>query len=167
MTTQTKQVAIIEYQVIDPQTREVIDSNIGKKPLEFVVGAGQVIVGVEKALEKATIGEVLVVDIPPQEAYGEYRTDYLQEVPKSQFEGIELKRGMTLFGQGENQESVQVSVKDFGSEMVMLDYNHPLAGKTLTFHIKLLGFREALEQEIANVHHASKQCCGGGCGCKH
>ncbi|WP_104710401.1 FKBP-type peptidyl-prolyl cis-trans isomerase [Helicobacter felis] len=164
---QTKQVALIEYEVLDPQTQEVLDSNMGKKPLEFMIGAGQVIAGVEKALEKATIGEVMVLRIPPEDAYGPYRTDYLQEVPRDQFEGIELKRGMTLFGQGENQESVQVSVKDFSDQMVMLDYNHPLAGKELLFHLKLLGFREASDQEIAISKHTSKGCCGGGCGCKH
>ncbi|WP_120945534.1 MULTISPECIES: FKBP-type peptidyl-prolyl cis-trans isomerase [Helicobacter] len=159
------QVATIEYQVIDPQTQEVIDAS--KKPLEFVLGAGQVIVGVEKALQGVNIGEKLVVDIPPQEAYGLYRTDYLQEVPRDQFEGIELKRGMTLFGQGEDQQSVQVSVKDFSEQMVMLDYNHPLAGKTLTFHIKLLDLKEASEQEVARAQGGSKSCCGGGCGCRH
>ncbi|MFC3847511.1 peptidylprolyl isomerase [Helicobacter baculiformis] len=161
------QVAIIEYQVIDSQTQEVIDSTLGKKPLEFVLGAGHVIAGVEKALKNATIGQTLVVDIPPEESYGHYRTDYLQEVPRDQFEGIKLKKGMTLFGRGANQESVQVSVKDFSDKMVMLDYNHPLAGKTLTYHIKLLGFREALEQEVLPAPGDSKQCCGGGCGCKH
>ncbi|WP_104749824.1 FKBP-type peptidyl-prolyl cis-trans isomerase [Helicobacter cynogastricus] len=164
---QAKQVAIIEYEVLDPQTQEILDSNLGKQPLEFIIGAGQVIAGVEKALEKAVIGEVMVLHIPPEDAYGVYRTDYLQEVPRDQFEGIELKRGMTLFGQSENQESVQVSVKDFSDQMVMLDYNHPLAGKELLFRLKLLGFREASPQEIAISKHANQGCCGGGCGCKH
>ncbi|TSA86969.1 FKBP-type peptidyl-prolyl cis-trans isomerase [Helicobacter mehlei] len=162
------QVAIIEYQVRDQATQEILDSNVGQKPLEFLMGAGQVIVGIEKAVLHAKVGESFSVAIPPHEAYGEYRTDYLQEVPRDQFEGIELERGMTLFGQGENNQSVQVSVKDFSDKMVMLDYNHPLAGKELVFDLKVLGFREASEQEILRGHGGgAKKCCGGGCGCSH
>ncbi|WP_163532844.1 FKBP-type peptidyl-prolyl cis-trans isomerase [Helicobacter suis] len=160
------QIAIIEYEVRDHITQEVLDSNIGKQPLEFLMGAGQVIVGIEKAVAQAKVGETLTLQIPPHEAYGEYRNDYLQEVPRDQFENIELRRGMTLFGQGENQESVQVSVKDFSDHMVMLDYNHPLAGKELSFKLKVLGFREPSEQEILKGQSSGK-CCGGGCGCSH
>ncbi|GMB91203.1 FKBP-type peptidyl-prolyl cis-trans isomerase [Helicobacter ailurogastricus] len=161
------QVAIIEYEVRDHATQEVLDSNIGQKPLEFLMGAGQVIVGLEKAVQQAQVGQTLNIIIPPQDAYGEYRTDYLQEVPRDQFEGIELKKGMTLFGQGENQESVQVSVKDFSECMVMIDYNHPLAGKELSFQFTLLGLREASEQEVLKGQAHAKKCCGGGCGCAH
>ncbi|CRF46436.1 FKBP-type peptidyl-prolyl cis-trans isomerase [Helicobacter heilmannii] len=161
------QVAIIEYEVRDHATQEVLDSNIGQKPLEFLIGAGQVIAGLEKAVQQAEVGQTLNIVIPPHDAYGTYRTDYLQEVPRDQFEGIELKRGMTLFGQGENNESVQVSVKDFSEHMVMLDYNHPLAGKKLSFQFTLLGLREATEQEVLKGQAPAKQCCGGGCGCSH
>lgn len=178
-------VVAIEYEVMDFDTNEVVDSNVGAKPLEFLIGAGQVITGLEKAIIGAEVGKKLEVQIKPEEAYGLYRNDFLQEVPKEQFEGIELQRGMTLFGQGEDGQTVQVIVKDFSDMMVMIDYNHPLAGKTLLFNITVLDFREPTEQEIISggvggsgccgggenkrTHHNGSGCCGGdgGCGCSH
>ena len=78
---------------------------------------------------------------------------------------------MTLFGQGENGETVQVIVKDFNAEVVIVDYNHPLAGKELNFVVTILDAREATEKELAcglhhHEHHNGGGCCGGGgCGC--
>lgn len=184
---ETNKVVAIEYEVMDFDTKEIVDSNIGTKPLEFLIGSGQVITGLEKAIIGADVGKKLEVKIEPEEAYGLYRNDFLQEVPKEQFEGIELQKGMTLFGQGEDGQTVQVVVKDFSDMMVMIDYNHPLAGKTLLFNIIVLDFREPTEQEIIaggvgggcgcgnsenkqNGHHGEGGCCGGGnggCGCSH
>ncbi|PAF49890.1 peptidylprolyl isomerase [Helicobacter sp. 12S02232-10] len=182
---ETNKVVAIEYEVMDFDTKEIVDSNIGAKPLEFLVGAGQVITGLEKAIIGAEIGKKFEVQVKPEEAYGIYKNDFLQEVPKEQFEGIELEKGMTLFGQGENGQTVQVVVRDFGDEMVMIDYNHPLAGKTLLFNITVLDSREPTEQEIMSGgvvggcgcnteghHHGHKDeggCCGGNgeCGCSH
>lgn len=181
-TIETNKVVSIEYEVMDFDTKEIVDSNIGAKPLEFLVGAGQVVTGLEKAIVGAEVGKKLEIEVKPEEAYGLYRSDFLQEVPKDQFEGIELQIGMTLFGQAENGQTVQVSVKDFSENMVMIDYNHPLAGKTLLFNITVLDSREPTEEEIiagsggcgcgSGHHHGHQEggCCGGGsggCGCSH
>ncbi|WP_104760795.1 FKBP-type peptidyl-prolyl cis-trans isomerase [Helicobacter cetorum] len=171
----TKQAALIEYEVKEQGSNEVLDSNIAKEPLEFIIGANQVIMGLEKAVLKAKIGEYEEVVIAPEEAYGAYESSYLQEVPREQFEGIELEKGMTVFGQTEDNQTVQALVKDFSATHVMIDYNHPLAGKTLAFRFKVLGFREVSEGEILEAHHHNHGggCCGGGghkkggggCGC--
>lgn len=171
----------MEYSVKDKASGEVLDQNIGGDPLEFLVGASQVIVGLEKALMGASAGESREIVVDPSEAYGEYRVDYLQEVPREQFEGIDLKEGMTLFGHGEDGHSVQVTVKSFNDEVVMVDYNHPLAGKTLVFDVKVVNVREATEADFMATsggcgcgdhshHHGGGGCCGGGgggCGCSH
>ncbi|PAF52723.1 peptidylprolyl isomerase [Helicobacter sp. 13S00477-4] len=180
---ENNKVVSIEYEVMDFGTKEIVDSNIGTKPLEFLVGAGQVITGLEKAIIGAEIGKKIEIEVKPEEAYGIYRNDFLQEIPREQFEGIDLKKGMTLFGQGENGQTVQVIVKDFSDKMVMIDYNHPLAGKTLLFNITVLDSREPTEEEIISGHigggcgcgtgegHHKEEggCCGGGggCGCSH
>lgn len=179
-----KMVSIL-YNVKNQETQEVIDQNSESEPLEFLVGGSQIIVGLEKALEGMSVGEQKEVVVEPNEAYGEYRVDYLQEVPREQFEGIELKEGMTLFGHGEDGRSVQVTVKSFNDKSVMIDYNHPLAGKTLVFDVKVLDIRDATEEDfmVANGggccgghhhgedhHHGGGGCCGGGgggCGCGH
>ena len=174
----------IQYSVKNQDTQEVIDQNSESEPLEFLVGSSQIISGLEKALQGLSAGECKEVIVAPQEAYGEYRVDYLQEVPREQFEGIELKEGMTLFGHGEDGRSVQVTVKSFNDESVMIDYNHPLAGQTLIFDVKVLDVRDATEEDfmVANGggccgghhgeghHHGEGGCCGGGgggCGCGH
>lgn len=173
----------IQYSVKNKDTQEVIDQNIGGEPLEFLAGSSQIIAGLEKALEGMSVGEEKEIVVIPEEAYGEYRVDYLQEVPREQFEGIELKEGMTLFGHGEDGRSVQVTVKSFNDESVMIDYNHPLAGQTLVFDVKVLDIRDATEEDFMassggccgghhgeGHHHGEGGCCGGGgggCGCGH
>lgn len=171
----------IEYEVLNQASNELLDSNKGGAPLEFLVGSGQVISGLENALMGANIGDNIKATIAPEDAYGIYQSDFLQEVPRDQFEGIELKAGMTLFGQGEDGQTVQVSVKDFNDTSVIVDYNHPLAGKTLCFDVKVLDVRDASEDEILHAgggcgcgsghdHHGGGGCCGGGgggCGCGH
>lgn len=147
----------IEYRVKNQETNEVVDENIGGDPLEFLMGSSQVIAGLEKGIEGMSEGETKQIVIAPEDAYGEYRVDYLQEVPREQFEGIELKEGMTLFGHGEDGRSVQVIVKSFNDENVMIDYNHPLAGKTLVFDVIIKGVREATDADFMAM--------GGGCGC--
>lgn len=160
-------VVAMEYSVKDKENNELIDTNKGGKPLEFLYGSGQVIAGLEKALLQKSTGDSLEVEIAPEDAYGVYRSDFLQEVPRDQFEGIELKEGMTLFGQGEDGRTVQVIVRDFNNEMVMIDYNHPLAGKTLVFDIVILDVREATEQEILTGMSGGGCGCRSGCGCGH
>lgn len=164
------QVVSIEYQVKEEGTENILDSNIGGKPLEFIMGSGAVIKGLENAVAKMSVGDKQEIVIAPNDAYGEYISDYVQEVPREQFVGIDLQAGMTLFGQGDNGQTVQVIVKDFNDDIVIVDYNHPLAGKTLSFAVTLLDVREATEQELSQGLHAHNHgdggCCGGGgCGC--
>ncbi len=163
-------VVAIEYEVKEAGTTEIVDSNKGASPLEFITGKGQVIPGLENALvgmEKDQNGDILV---KASDAYGEVNDEAVQELPVEQFEGIELAEGLVLYGQGEQGETVQVVVKSFTAETVSVDFNHPLAGKDLMFSVTVLSTREATEDEIATgqVGGASKEgCCstGGGCGC--
>ena len=172
-------VVSIEYEVFNQEDNALLDSNKGGSPLEFLVGSGQVISGLEDALMGAKVGENIKATIKPEDAYGIYNSDFIHEVPREQFEGIDLKAGMTLFGQSEDGQTVQVIVKDFNDKAVMVDYNHPLAGKTLSFDVTILDVREATEAEIlqggvgggcgcgSGGGHGGGGCCGGGCGCSH
>ena len=169
---ENNQVVSMEYEVKEEGTNEILDSNIGGKPSEFIMGAGEIIKGLEEAVAQMSVGDKQEVIVAPMNAYGEYNSEYVQEVPRDQFVGIDLQQGMTLFGQGENGETVQVIVKDFNDEVVIVDYNHPLAGKTLHFNVTILGARVATEKELTcglhhhEHHHGEGGCCGGGgCGC--
>ena len=165
--TEAKRVVAIMYEVKEADTKEVIDSNLAAKPLEFLLGAGQVISGLEQAVAGAKVGDKLNLSINPEDAYGVYQQDFIQEVPRDQFDGIVLEKGMTLFGQAEDGQTVQVIVKDFSDSSVMIDYNHPLAGKTLLFDVEIVDIREATPDEVLRSM-AGGGCCGGGsCDSEH
>jgi len=164
------QVVAIEYEV--KSGSEVVDSNVGQAPLVFMIGKQQIIPGLEEHVCGMEVGEKGDVLVPAAKAYGEYNDDALQEVPKEQFAGIELTEGMSLYGQSEDGGTVQVTVKEIQEENVMIDYNHPLAGKDLMFTVSIASVREATAEEITtgvpaeNAQPASSgESCGTGCGC--
>lgn len=160
----------IEYEVKEAGQADVVDSNKGQAPLEFIMGKGQIIPGLEKGLCGMTKGDSADLMIPAADAYGAYNEEAIQTVPIDQFEGIELKEGLTLYGQGENGETAQVTVKSFTENDVNIDFNHPMAGKDLMFSIKVTEAREATADEISSGvvgghEPAAGGSCGTGCGC--
>ncbi len=158
----------IEYEVKEAGTTNVVDSNKGGEPLEFIIGKGQIIPGLENALVGMNEGESGDINVSAADAYGEVNAEAKQTLPVEQFEGVDLKEGMTLYGQGENGETVQVTVVSFDDKEVNVDFNHPLAGKDLMFSVKVLSVREATADEISSGMvggPAEGESCGTGCGC--
>ncbi len=158
----------IEYTVKNSKG-EVVDSNKGQAPLEFIAGKGQIIPGLEKEVEKMEVGEEKTIVVPAKEAYGERNEALIEKLPRSQFEGIELQKGMTLYGQSPDGQVIAVTVKDFDDKEVTIDYNHPLAGEDLTFDVKLVSKREATPQEALTGQIGTQgQCESGNCNnCGH
>jgi len=158
----------IEYNLKDANTGEQLDSNVGQAPLEFISGKGQIIPGLESKLIEMSENESADVLVEPAEAYGEFSEEAMQVLPREQFAGIELAEGMTLYGTGEQGETVQVNVKTFTDDEVTIDYNHPMAGKTLMFSVTILSSRAATEEEIQTgvvggmAAMGGGGCCGGG-----
>jgi FKBP-type peptidyl-prolyl cis-trans isomerase SlyD len=156
----------IEYEVKEAGTTEVVDSNRGGQPLEFITGKGHIIPGLENALEGMSVGESGDILVKAVDAYGEYNAEAIQTLPIEQFEGIELQEGLTLYGQGEEGQTVQVTVKSFDDKEVSVDFNHPLAGKDLMFSVKVLSAREATADEASSGqvggHAHGDSCCGTG-----
>jgi FKBP-type peptidyl-prolyl cis-trans isomerase SlyD len=163
-------VIAIEYTLSDANSKEQLDTNVGGNPLEFISGMGQIIPGLEKEIENLSAGEKVDVMVAPAEAYGEYNDEAVQSLPKEQFAGIDLVEGMTLYGTGEDQQTVQVTVKTVADDAVIIDYNHPMAGKSLMFSVAILDVRDATAEEIqtglvGGMAAAGGGCCGGGsCG---
>lgn len=159
----------IEYTLKDAKTGEQLDSNVGQAPLEFVSGKGQIIAGLESKLVTMSANEEADVLVEPKDAYGEYNEEAIQTLPKEQFAGIELVEGMSLYGTGEHGETVQVVVKSFTDTDVTIDYNHPMAGRTLMFTVTVLSLRDATAEEIqtgvvGGMAAMAGGCCGGGHG---
>jgi len=163
----SNKVISIEYTLNDANTNEKLDSNVGGAPLEFISGQGQIIPGLEDKLVNLSAGENTDVVVQPADGYGEYNDEAVQTLPKEQFAGVELVQGMTLYGTGENGETVQVVVKDINGEEVTIDYNHPMAGKTLMFTVAVLEVRDATAEEIQTGHVGGMPddcgCGDGGC----
>ena len=115
-------------------------------------GHGNVIRGVEKALEGKTSGEKFVVTVVPEDGYGAYRQDFTQRVSKKHFGNPkQLKTGQVAQLQT-NQGTRPVTILKVGSKMVDVDLNHPHAGKTLNFDITITNVREATREELTHRH---------------
>jgi len=154
----------IEYTVKNSKGEEV-DSNKGQAPLEFIAGQGQIIPGLEKEIEGMEVGEEKTVTVKAEEAYGERNEEWVETLPREQFEGIDLQKGMTLYGQSPEGQTIAVTVKDFNDKDVTIDYNHPLAGEDLTFDVKVVSKRDATLEELAGGEQGQGCGCGTGCGC--
>jgi FKBP-type peptidyl-prolyl cis-trans isomerase SlyD len=157
----------IEYEVKEAGTTEVVDTNKGAEPLEFITGKGHIIPGLEEALVGMSEGESKDVLVQAVKAYGELNPEAQQTLPVEQFEGVDLKEGMTLYGQGEDGQTVQVTVTSFDDKEVKVDFNHPLAGKDLMFSVTVLSAREATADEVATGQVGGEHCDDGACGCGH
>jgi len=117
----------------------VFDSSEGRDPLEFTVGSGQIIPGLDRAIDGMATGEQKTVTIPATEAYGAYQAEAKQDVPREQIPAdIPLDPGTMLNMQTPDGRQVPVQVADVNDTTVTLDANHPLAGKDLTFAVELV-----------------------------
>ncbi|MEO0979570.1 MAG: peptidylprolyl isomerase [Pseudomonadota bacterium] len=120
----------------------VFDSSEGREPLEFTVGSGQIIPGLDKAIPGMKIGDEKTVRVEAEEAYGAVNPEARQTVPRGNIPpDVPLEVGLQLQAQTENGQMISVTVVEFSDEEVVLDANHPLAGKALTFAITLTGIK--------------------------
>ena len=138
---QGKQVSI-EY-TLTLEDKSVIDSNVDAEPLSFVQGSHEIIPGLENALEGMKVGENKKITVKPEEAYGLVNKDAVSEVKKEQVPQDALKVGAVLQGQSPDGKVILARVVEIKEETVLLDYNHPLAGQTLYFDVKILSLQEA------------------------
>jgi peptidylprolyl isomerase len=118
---------------------QLFDSSEGKDPLTFEVGSGQVISGFDKAVVGMKVDESKVFTIPSTEAYGEVKDDLLYEIPVSSIPAeLNPHEGQRLVSNLEDGRQIPVTVKSVKEDIITLDANHPLAGKNLTFDIKIV-----------------------------
>ena len=130
-----------------------IDSSEGQEPLGYLHGAGNIIPGLEKALEGKTTGDSLTVAVTAAEGYGEVQKELIQEVPREAFQGIDtIEVGMQFEAQTGQGGTVPVTVIDVTDDLVTVDGNHPLAGKNLNFDVSIEDVRDSTEEELANGH---------------
>ncbi|MBC7256712.1 MAG: peptidylprolyl isomerase [Chloroflexi bacterium] len=146
-TVQDNMVVSLEY-TLRLANNEVIDSSEGREPLTFIQGLGQIIPGLERALEGMAVGEEKDVVVLPEDGYGEENPDLFEELPRAIFPP-DVEVGEAYRMHTENGASVTVFVEEVNDDSVLVNLNHPLAGQTLYFHVKIAGLREATEEELA------------------
>lgn len=118
----------------------VFDTSEKREPLEFEMGQGRVIPGFENAIMGMTVGDKKTVNIPADQAYGEYREEFKQDFPRDQFPpDLELEVGQRFQVDQKDGGKILVSIAAVTDTTVTLDANNPLAGKDLTFDIELVG----------------------------
>ncbi len=131
----------------------VVDASAPGDPLTYLHGEGQIVPGLESALEGLSVGDQKQVVVPAADGYGEHDPRGLQEVPRGAFpEGFDPTVGMELTAEGPRGEPVPFSVREVRPETVLIDLNHPLAGKTLYFDVTVREIREATADEKTHGH---------------
>ena len=130
----------IEY-TLTLEDKAVIDSNVGGKALTFVQGNRQIIPGLEKELVGMKVGDSKDVTVTPEEGYGTLKTEAFVEVKKEQLPEEAWKVGAQVQGQGPQGQVVRGKVTKINEDKATIDFNHPLAGKTLFFAVKILDIK--------------------------
>lgn len=146
-------VVTINYKLTDPEG-QVLDSSEGRDPLAYLHGRGNIIAGLESALEGKNPGEQVQVTIEPAQGYGEKDDTLVQQVPRSKFEGVDkVEPGMQFTAQTQmGPRVISVVDVDQDSEQVTIDANHPLAGVTLNFDVDIVEVRDATAEELDHGH---------------
>jgi FKBP-type peptidyl-prolyl cis-trans isomerase SlyD len=132
---------------------EVVDSSDGQAPMFYLHGHGNIVPGLEQALEGKAVGEKLTVVVPPEDGFGERHPAGVQEVPRSDFpEDIEFYVDMQLAFEGDEGQVAPGWVKQFTDDVVTIDLNHPQAGECLHFDVEIKEIRDATPEELEHGH---------------
>ncbi len=135
---------------------EIIDSSRDREPLEFLQGHGNIISGLEREMLGMEIGKSKEVEVAPIDGYGEGDETAFMEIPANQFpKNIPLEVGTELEVQNEEGQPAYARIEKIENNIVILNFNHPLADKSLHFNVEVVAIREPTEEELAHghVHH--------------
>ena len=139
------------YAVAETGQAAVESSKDGGEPIAILFGHGNIIPGLEKAMDGREAGDSFQATVPAAEAYGERREGLSQRIPKKHFGVQKLEPGMQVVLQT-NFGPRAVTIEKVGMSVVDVDLNHPMAGKDLDFDIEIVEVREASEEELAHGH---------------
>lgn len=165
-----KYVAVIyDLNVGEGEERELMEKATREVPLKFIYGTGMMILAFEDALAGLESGDQFDFSLTPENAYGEYNEDHVLELPKNifeidgKFDSEMVKEGNTIPMMDADGHRMNGSVLEVKKDVVVMDFNHPLAGETLHFKGEVVDVHEPTAEEIAAMTSSS---CGGGCeGC--
>jgi FKBP-type peptidyl-prolyl cis-trans isomerase SlyD len=132
---------------------EEIDSSKGQEPLQFLVGHGNIISGLEREMMGMKVGDSKDVVIQPGDAYGEFDDQAFMNVPRGEFpKDMPIEEGLELSVRDDSGQSRYARIDSIEGENVTLNFNHPLAGDELHFNVKIVGLREPTAEELSHGH---------------
>lgn len=150
---------------------KVLDASDAGEPLEFLHGHGNIIPGLEKALEGLKVGDKKHVEVPAEEGYGEYDADDVLRIGLDQLGGKVPPVGVAIELRSDQGDVMVGRVSSVTATEMMVDCNHPLAGKRLHFDVEIVAVRDATAEELEHGHahgpeghghhHEHGGCCGG------
>ena len=136
---------------------EEIDSSKGQDPLQFLVGHGNIISGLEREMIGMKVGESKEVVVQPADGYGEYDDEAYMDVPRGEFpQDMTVEEGLELSVRDDEGQSRYARIDGIDGDTVTLNFNHPLAGDELHFNVKIVELREPTTEELEHGHvHAA------------
>lgn len=149
--------------------KDLMERATKEQPLTFMFGMGMMLDAFEKHLDGLQVGDKFSFTLTPEEAYGEYFEDRVAEVPKNvfiidgKFDDENIVEGATLPMMTGDGQRINGAVLEITPEVVVMDFNHPLAGETLTFDGEVIDVHEATPEEIAAMMQPEGGCNCGGC----
>jgi len=137
---------------------EIVDSTKEDGPIQFLHGHGNIISGLEAHLNGLAVGESLQVSVAAKDAYGEYDSEQIVDIPLDEFpEEICIEPGVELEMKDQDGDTLFARIVSVGKSRAKLDFNHPLAGKELTFDVTVVGLRSPTPEELKHGHvHGSE-----------
>ncbi|GAB4380030.1 MAG: peptidylprolyl isomerase [Calditrichia bacterium] len=152
MPIQPNQVVTIHYTVKD-EDGQILDTTKNQEPFSYLSGRNQILPKLEEKINEMVIGSKAETTLAPEDGYGEYREDAVQTIKRSEFpENTELKEGMRFMANTPDGRQMPLTIKEIDGDNVTIDFNHALAGKTLTFDIQLVDVRDATQEELEHGH---------------
>jgi FKBP-type peptidyl-prolyl cis-trans isomerase SlyD len=131
---------------------QVVDTSDEGDDLQFIQGAGEILPALEEHLYGMQVGDSKQLTLQPMDGYGEVDPEAVVEIPREEFAELPLKVGVELELKDEDNEIHYARVEAVSKENVTLNFNHPLAGKTLDFSVRVVGLRRASAEELDHGH---------------
>ena len=132
---------------------DLIDSSEDTGPIMFIQGNGEIIPGLERDILGMKVDEIRDLKIAPGDAYGEMDPEAIIDVPLADFPtDLPVEPGSEIEVRDDQGNAMDARIVDVKTDAVTLDFNHPLAGKELAFHVKVVGLRNPTEEERAHGH---------------
>ncbi|MCS7069867.1 MAG: peptidylprolyl isomerase [Anaerolinea sp.] len=156
MQTETQRVApgmVVSIAYTLTVDHEQIASADASEPLQYLHGAQEILPGLENALEGRHVGDKFSITLPPDQAYGDYDEDNIEEIDREDMpDADEFEVGMVVDVEDEDGYNYLAHIREITDDTIVLDFNPPLAGKTLHYDVEVLAVRPATDDEIAHGH---------------